>query len=248
MPKRAVRVSSARLSVSDAPAVRNRLLAALPADEYRRLQPDLKTIPLKVKQVLHKYGETVRHVYFPNDGVCSMTTVMADGSMVEVATIGDEGMVGINAFLGTDVTPGAAMVQVGNGSAVQMPLNAFRREVSRSGPFQDAINRYAQALVATMMQSVACNTLHNLRQRCARWLLSTQDRVHGDEFGLSHEFLAIMLGAQRPTVTVVAGALQKDGLIRYKHGRITVLNRKGLERVSCECYRAIRRHFERLDI
>jgi CRP-like cAMP-binding protein len=175
-----------------------------------------------------------------------MTTVMNNGAMVEVATIGFEGLVGVNAFLGDDVTPGATMVQVGDGTAVRMTLTAFRREVRRSVAFQDVVSRYAQALLATMMQSVACNTLHDLRQRCARWILSTHDRVHGEDFRLSHEFLAIMLGAQRPTVTVVAGTLQKAGLIRYKHGNVTVLDRKGLEAESCECYRAIRGHFTRL--
>jgi CRP-like cAMP-binding protein len=224
----------------------NRLLAALPPHDLARLGPDLKTIPVKVKQVLHKHGELVRHVYFPNGGVVSMTTVMADGSMIEVATIGDEGMVGINAFLGDNITPVATMVQVGDASAVRMSVPTFRREVRRDGAFQDLINRYAQALVATMMQSVACNTLHTIPRRCARWLLSTQDRVHSDSFVLSHEFLAMMIGAQRPTVTLVAGALQKAGLIRYKHGHVTVLDRKGLERESCECYRAIRAHFVRL--
>jgi CRP-like cAMP-binding protein len=247
MTKHLDRAASARLLPDDA-AIPNRLLAALPRTDYLRMLPELKTVPITVKQVLHKHGELVRHVYFPNSVVCSMTTVMNNGSMVEVATIGQEGMVGINAFLGDDVTPGATMVQVGNGTAVRMSLAAFRREVRRTGAFQVLINRYAQALVATMMQSVACNTLHSLRQRCARWLLSTQDRVEGNEFGLSHEFLAIMLGAQRPTVTIVAGTLQKAGLIRYRHGRVMVLDRKGLERESCECYRTIRGHFERLQL
>jgi CRP-like cAMP-binding protein len=244
MSKRAVRSSSE--SARAGAAIPNRLLATLPADEYARLLPDLKTMPLHVKQVIHKHGEAVRYVFFPNGGVISMTTVMADGSMIEVATIGDEGLVGINAFLGDNITPVATMVQVGDASAVRMSLPAFRREVRRPGPFQDVINRYAQALVATMMQSVACNTLHTLRQRCARWLLSTQDRMHSDDFNLSHEFLAMMIGAQRPTVTLVAGALQKAALIRYKHGHVRVLDRKGLERVSCECYRTIRGHFDRL--
>ena len=245
MAKRLVRSPSARPSSGVEP-IPNRLLAALPRDDYRRLLPHLTTVPIKVKQVLHKHGGIVKDVFFPNTAVCSMTTVMADGSMVEVATIGNEGLVGINAFLGDNVTPGATMVQVGSGTAVRMGVAEFKREARRNGAFQDVVNRYAQALVATMMQSVACNTLHPLRQRCARWLLSTQDRVEGESFGLSHEFLAIMLGAQRPTVTLVAGSLQKSGLIRYKHGQVTVLDRKGLEAASCECYGTIRSHFQRL--
>jgi CRP-like cAMP-binding protein len=247
MAKRLVRSAPGRSS-SPTPEINNRLLAALPREDFQRILPHLQTVPLKVRQMLHKHGGAVREVYFPNSTVCSMTTVMADGSMVEVATIGNEGMVGINAFLGDDVTPGSTMVQVGNGTAVKMGIAAFRREVRRNGAFQNIVNRYAQALVATMMQSVACNILHPLRQRCARWLLSTHDRIHSDEFGLSHEFLAIMLGAQRPTVTVVAGTLQKAGLIHYKHGRLVVQNRKGLEAASCECYGTIRGHFERLGL
>ena len=245
MAKRLVRSPSARPS-SGVEQIPNRLLAALPRDDYRRLMPHLTTVPIKVKQVLHKHGEVVKDVFFPNVGVCSMTTVMTDGSMVEVATIGNEGLVGINAFLGDNVTPGATMVQVGSGTAVRMGVAEFKREVRRGGAFQDVVNRYAQALVATMMQSVACNTLHPLRQRCARWLLSTQDRVAGGSFGLSHEFLAVMLGAQRPTVTLVAGSLQKSGLIRYKHGQVTILDRDGLEAAACECYGTIRSHFQRL--
>jgi len=244
MAKRPARPSSAK--PSSATEIPNRLLAALPREEYERLVQHLSLVPIKVKQVLHKNGEAIKDVYFPTSGVCSITTVMADGSMVEVTTIGNEGMVGIHAFLGEDIPSSSTMVQVGDGTAIKLSLAAFKREVRRGGRFQEVINRYTQAVVSTMMQSIACNTLHSLRHRCARWLLSTQDRIHGDEFGLSHEFLAIMLGAQRPTVTVVAGGLQKAGLIQYRHGRVRVLDRKGLEAASCECYRTIRAHFERV--
>ncbi len=247
MPKRAGPPSSQR-PPNDDPAIRNRLLAALPPADYRRIAQDLKTVPTRVKQVLHKHGESAAHVYFPNDGVCSMVTVMADGAMVEVATIGSEGLVGVNVFLGADITPGTTLVQVGDGSAARMSVAAFRREIDRRGAFQDVVGRYTQALVATVMQSVACNTLHRLQQRCCRWLLMTHDRVQGDEFGLSHEFLAVMLGARRPTVTLVAGSLQKAGVIRYKHGHVRVLDRGRLEDLSCECYVTIRRHFARLHL
>jgi CRP-like cAMP-binding protein len=247
MAKRAV-LSSSHRPAFDGAAIPNRLLAALPPEDYKRVAHELRTVPTKVKQVLHKHGESVGHVYFPNDGVCSMTTVMTDGSMVEVATIGFEGLVGINVFLGADITPGTTLVQVGDGSAARMSVAAFRREIARRGAFNDIIGRYTQALVATVMQSVACNTLHRLQQRCCRWLLMTHDRVHGDEFGLSHEFLAVMLGARRPTVTLVAGSLQKEGVIRYKHGRVRILDRGRLEDLSCECYVTIRRHFNRLHL
>lgn len=224
----------------------NRLLSSLPTDDYQRVLRDIEIIPTKPKQVLHKHAEPVRHVYFPNGGVCSITTVMRDGAMVEVATVGDEGMVGITAFLGADITPGPAMVQVGNSSAGRMTTATFKREIDRGGALADALGRYSQALMATMMQSVACNTLHHVQERCARWLLTTHDRMHSDQFELSHEFLAIMLGVRRPTVTIVAGGLQREGLIRYRHGRITILDRKGLEKASCECYATIRGHFARL--
>ncbi len=230
----------------DADNISNRMLSSLPTDEYQRVLRDAEIIPTTPKQMLHKHGEPVRHVYFPNGGVCSITTVMRDGAMVEVATVGDEGMVGITAFLGADITPGPAMVQVGNSSAAKMTSAAFTREIDRGGALADALGRYSQALMATMMQSVACNTLHHVQERCARWLLTTQDRMHSDRFELSHEFLAIMLGARRPTVTIVAGALQRAGLIQYRHGRITVLDREGLEKASCECYDTIRGHFARL--
>ena len=127
-----------------------------------------------------------------------------------------------------------------------MSAAAFRREIDRRGALHELIGRYSQALMATLMQSVACNTLHHVQERCCRWLLTTHDRMHSDQFELSHEFLAIMLGSRRPTVTLVAGTLQRAGLIPYKHGRITVLDRKGLEAGSCECYATICRHFARL--
>ena len=245
MVRRAVQ-SSFDKSAWGEPIIPNRLLASLPSADYERILPDLKTVPTKVKQVLHKQGEPRRHVYFPNDGVCSMVTVMLDGSMVEVATIGHEGVVGINAFLGMNTTTGTTLVQVGDGTAVRMGIAPFRREPDRRDVFHEVVGRYAQALVATMMQSVACNTLHQLQQRCCRWLLMTHDRVDGNEFGLSHEFLAVMLGARRPTVTLVAGSLQKAGLISYKRGRVKILDRGGLEDLSCECYVRIRRQFNRL--
>ena len=236
----AVRPPPAAISVS------NRLLSGLPADDLQRLLPDIEIIATKPKQMIHKHGEAVRHVYFPNGGVCSITTVMRDGAMVEVATVGDEGMVGVTAFLGTDITPGPAMVQVGSSTAARMTTASFKREIDRDGALAEALGRYSQALIATMMQSVACNTLHHVQERCARWLLTTHDRMHSDRFELSHEFLAIMLGVRRPTVTIVAGALQRAELIQYRHGRITVLDRKGLEKASCECYSTIRGHFARL--
>jgi CRP-like cAMP-binding protein len=226
----------------------NKLLAMLPPDEYQRLHPLLGTIPLEFKKTLQRLGEKVQTVYFPGGGVCSITSTMEDGRMVEVATVGNEGMVGITAFLGDDFPPGEAMVQVPvpDGSAQTMTLKQFRTEVERRGPFYDLMRRYSQALMALIMQSVACNSLHSVEERCARWLLMTHDRAGADQFNLTQEFLAVMLGVRRSSVTVVAGTLHKAGLIDYGHKQITILDRKALEATSCECYRVVQAHFTRL--
>jgi len=190
-------------------------------------------------------------VYFLNSGVASITTLLSNGSMVETATVGDEGMLGIEAYLGEDaVSQGETMMQVpaSNGSARAEVLSvaAFRRELAQGGTLHQFAGRYAQIVLAQMMQSAGCNALHPVHERCCRWLLQTHDRVHSDTFQLSHEFLAIMLGVRRQTVTVVAGTLQGAGLIAYSHGQIRIRDRAGLEAASCECYAAIRKQHDRL--
>jgi CRP-like cAMP-binding protein len=244
------RVSPVRPSVRPPPPdgrPKNRLLAALPADDFNRLRPLLTTVPVHVKQVLQKNGEPLHAVYFLNGGVASITTALSDGTMVEAATVGDEGMLGVEAFLSADaVAPGETLIQVPDTSAEMMGVADFRREVAKQGAFRDLVGRYTQVVIAQMMQSTACNALHQVPQRAARWLLMTHDRMHERDFNLSHEFLAVMLGVQRPTVSVVAATLQEAGLIKYTHGHVTVRNRKGLEAASCECYPIIRAHFERL--
>ena len=151
----------------------------LPADDFRRLLPLLKTVPIRVKQVLHKNGEPFRAVYFLNGGVASITTVLLDGTSVEAATVGDEGMLGIEAFLSVDaVAPGETLMQVPDTNAEMMSVEDFRREVGERGAFRDLIGRYTQVVIAQMMQSTACNALHDVPQRCARWLLMTHDRMH----------------------------------------------------------------------
>ena len=227
---------------------KNKLLACLPLADFERLRPHLKTIPLKVKQILHPINETIREVFFLNGGVASMTTVMKDGSMVEIATVGDEGLVGINAFFGGAMLSGETMLQVPDTDAEVMSVEAFRRELARGGPFHDCVHRYSQALLMLMMQSTGCMALHPVQERCCRWLLMTHDRIRQDEFHLSHEFLAMMLGSTRPTVTLVAGTLQKAGLIKYTHGRITIVDRKSLEQTACECYGTVKAHFDRLGL
>jgi CRP-like cAMP-binding protein len=216
----------------------NRLLAALPAADYARILPSLTVVPLKLKETLHKPGERIQAVYFPGGGFCSMLTVLEDGSMVEIATIGREGLVGVSAVLDGSPVTSTAMVQGETDTCYRMKVDAFRREVDRRGVFHELMAHFAQALFGFVAQSTACNAIHSVEQRLARWLLMAQDRMGSDQFPLTQEFVAIMLGASRPTVTVVAGTLQKAGLIKYRHGHLTIVDRDSLEAASCECYRA----------
>jgi CRP-like cAMP-binding protein len=218
-------------------AVQNLLLAALPKADRERLLPTFDVIPLKLKDLLHKPGEPIREVYFPGGGFCSMVTILEDGRMVEVATVGREGMVGSPTVVDGNPPSFASMVQGETDTCYRMTADAFRREMDRRGAFYDVLTKFGQALVGFIMQSTACNAVHSVEQRLARWLLMAQDRMGTDEFPLTQEFAAMMLGATRPTVTVVAGTLQRAGLITYHRGRVTVLDRENLEAASCECYR-----------
>lgn len=232
---------------------KNRLLASLKASDLARLLPDLQAIPLTVKHVFQKRGAPIRYVWFPNGGVCSVTAMMKNGAAVEVATVGDEGMLGMSAFFGGTAMPGESMLQVPSQrpdemTAERLTVGAFRREINRHGALHDCINRYSRGMIALMMQSTACMALHTVQQRCCRWLLMTHDRIRSDEFTLSQEFLAMMLGSTRPTVTLVARGLQQKGLIRYVHARMTILDRSGLEAAACECYATITAEFDRLGL
>jgi CRP-like cAMP-binding protein len=205
----------------------------------------LTEVPLPQHQRLESPGALPTHVYFPWSGVCSLTMTMADGRMIEVGTIGNEGLVGIAAYFGSQVPDALTLVQVPGDGAHVMRVGSFVAEMAREGQLHRVVRRYSQALIALMMQSVACNGLHEVDQRCARWLLMTQDRA-GDSFLLTQEYLASMLGVRRPSVSEVASRLQRAKLIEYRRGRITIKDRKGLEKLSCECYRIVRDHFERL--
>ena len=224
----------------------NHLLAALPPDEYQRLGPELNFRPLKLRQTLHKHGERIGEVYFPGRSVCSITNTMEDGGMVEVAMVGREGLVGIGAFLGDAMSTGDAVVQVQAEGAQAMNLDVFRREMDRRGPLYDVVNRYSQAFVGLIMQSVACNGLHSAEERCCRWLLMTHDRVERDELLLTHDMLSQMLTATRPRVSLAAGKLRTMQVIDYQRGVVRILDRKRLEQVSCECYEANRRYLQQL--
>jgi len=217
--------------------VLNHLLAALSAEESERIVPVLDVVELKLKHVLHKPGEPIQFVYFPGGGFCSVLTVLEDGGMVEVATIGREGMVGIAAVLDGVSPNGTSMVQGEAEVCYRMTAGGFRREMDRRGRFYALLTRYSHAMIGFVMQSTACNAVHSIEQRLARWLLMAQDRMETNQFPLTQEFVAMMLGATRPTVTVVAGTLQKAGLITYHRGHVTVVDRPKLEVASCECYR-----------
>ena len=224
----------------------NRLLAALPPDVFDRIRPDLRTIATATQQVFHRQGAPIEHVYFLNGGVGSITTVLEDGTTVEAATVGDEGLLGIDAFFTANaIASGENIMQVPDTDAERMAVAAFQREIAQNGLFHDLIGQYAQLMTAHLMQSTACNATHNIEERCARWLLQTHDRVHGQDFQLSQEFLGIMLGVRRQSVGMVAATLQRAGLIRYTHGRVTVLDREGLETSSCECYHVLRSRFDK---
>jgi CRP-like cAMP-binding protein len=215
----------------------NLLLAALPADDYDRIQSALDVVRLKIRDFLYKPGEHIRYVYFPGGGFCSIVTVLKDGRMVEVATIGREGMVGVSAVVSGVPVSSATMVQGQTDTCYRMPAEAFRREMDRHGAFYELLTNYSQALVDFIMQSTACNAVHTVEQRLARWLLLARDRMGTDKFPLTQEFVSMMLGVARPTVTIVAGTLQAAGLITYRRGEIAIVDGHALEAASCECYR-----------
>jgi CRP-like cAMP-binding protein len=223
----------------------NRLLDTLPEDELRRLRPHLETVVLGHKETLYEPGVPIEHVHFPIDGVCSLVATMEEGQMVEVGTVGNEGMVGLPVFLGTTTVPLGCLCQV-PGEAVRMASEALRTEVRPDDRLHERLHLYTEATFFFTAQSSACNRLHSTEQRCARWLLQTRERVGRDEFELTHGFLSQMLGIRRASVSEVAGALQRAGLISYSRGRIRVLDRTGLEAKSCECYRVIQEEFDRL--
>lgn len=227
------------------PQNQNRLLAALPPDEYRRLKPALTATTLEHHKLLEAGDEPITHVYFPWGGVCSLTATMSDGRTVEVGTIGNEGLVGMAAYFGGRLPNTMTLVQVPGEGAHVMRVRAFVAEMEREGALYDVVRRYSQALLVLMAQSVACNALHDINQRCARWLLMTYDRVGGDTLLLTQEYLAAMLGVRRSSVTDVAKALQHQGLIKYSRGRIVVLDRPGLLKLTCECYLLTRAELDR---
>ena len=223
----------------------NRLLGLLPQEDYERLRPQLQPIPLEYRQSLYRADKPLRFVYFIETGVGSLVNTMANGDAAEVGTIGNEGVVGLPLVFGNNRAPTSVYIQV-PGAGLRMKATLFKEELARSASIRKVMFRYAHAFFNQVAQSAACNHFHTIQQRCCRWLLMTHDRMQSDEFLLTQEFLAMMLGVQRTGVTAAAGALQRAGLIRYKRGNVTILDRRGLENLTCECYGVSKMEFDRL--
>jgi CRP-like cAMP-binding protein len=217
----------------------NRLLAALPRKEYQRLLPELEQVTMPFAEVLYEPGERIRHVYFPNDSIVSLLAEVADRSTLEVSIVGNEGVAGISVFMGVDASRHRAIVQ-GFGTAMRLRASVLRKESERTGALHRLLHLYVHSLLTQVSQSAACNRFHVVDARLARWLLMTGDRLGANEFRLTQDFISNMLGVRREGVTKAAGLLQKNDLINYSRGRIRILDRAGLEAVSCECYGIIK--------
>ena len=226
-------------------AVRNRLLAALPPDGFAALAPALRPVELDFRQTLHRPDRPLEAAYFPESGMVSMLAPLEEGQTMEVGIVGREGLVGLPVVLGADSATTEALVQM-QGAALRVPAPELRDAFGRSAALRAVLLRYAQAHHAQVVQTAACNGQHAVDERFARWMLMAHDRAGGDEFPMTQEFMAMMLGVRRAGISVAAGTLQKAGVIDYAYGRVAVLDRAGLEAASCECYATVRRQYERL--
>jgi CRP-like cAMP-binding protein len=223
----------------------NRLLAALPPADWLRWQSEIESVEMPLGQVMYESGRTLSHVYFPTSAIVSLLYVMENGSSAEIAVVGNEGIVGISLFMGGESTPSRAVVQSA-GQGFRMSARTIKDEFNRSGPVMHLLLRYTQALITQMAQTAVCNRHHTLDQQLCRWLLLSLDRLHGNQLVMTQELIANMLGVRREGVTEGALKLQKVGLIRYSRGRITVLDRGGLEQRTCECYAVVKKEYDRL--
>jgi CRP-like cAMP-binding protein len=223
-------------------SIPNKLLAALPPKEYDKLRRHLEPVTFTLKYSLAVPGEPIAYVYFPSHGVMSLLVPMSGGNSMEVAMVGNEGMVGIHAYLGHTTAPLIAFCQV-PGEGLRMKIGPFLKEIKR-GPLSTVLARYVNYLLMQMAIAGGCNRLHTIEQRCARWLLMTQDRVEGTQFVITQEFLSKMLGIRRAGVNAVATTFKKAGFIRYSRGLLTMLDRKGLESQACECYKSMKIAFK----
>jgi CRP-like cAMP-binding protein len=223
----------------------NHLLAALPTNDYERLAPHLELIPMRLGDVLYESGDKLRYVYFPTTTIISLLYVMEDGASAEIAVVGNEGLLGISLFMGGETTPSRAVVQSA-GHAVRLKAEMLKNEFGRFGPTMHLLLRYTQALITQMAQTAVCNRHHSVDQQLCRWLLLSLDRLAANELSMTQELIANMLGVRREGVTEAAGKLQDAGLIKYSRGKISVLDRPGLEARSCECYQVVKTEFDRL--
>jgi len=223
----------------------NKLLAALSAEYYSRLNPFLEFVELPLGKILYHQKQSIKTVYFPRRAVVSMVNVFENGTQVEVGVIGREGVVGHSLLSGDDVSPHQAVVQIADGGW-RMDAAVFRRELDSNGELSLLTRRYAHTLFTQVAQTAACNRVHSIAERLPRWLLLTQDRLQSETLNLTHEFMATMLGVRRASVTLAASKLQSEGIIRYSRGKVTVLDRNRLEDASCECHRIVRAEYSRL--
>ena len=224
---------------------KNQLLAALPSAEWQRWLPQLEPVELPLGKVLYESGNKLTHVYFPTTSIISLLYVMEDGASAEIAIVGNEGILGISLFMGGETTPSRAVVQSA-GYGYRLRAQSLKEEFGRFGPFLRLLLRYTQALITQMAQTAVCNRHHSVDQQLCRWLLLSLDRLSSSELSMTQELIANMLGVRREGVTEAAGKLQLAGLIQYRRGKITVLNRRRLEARSCECYQVVKTEFDRL--
>lgn len=228
-----------------ASARRNLLLSLLSDTEFEEISPHLEIIPMALKDSVFDRDKPVSHVHFPLTCVLSILSNMEDGSAVEVGTVGREGFSGVDVLIGGNIATANCLCQI-SGESCRMPAQAFRHAIEGNSQLRQVSQQYTQAYVSQISQTIACNRLHTTEERFARWVLMTHDRIDGNEFYLTQEFLADMLGVHRPTVSLVARTFQQAGIIQYSRGKMIVLNRSLLEDASCECYGAVARQFKRL--
>src|SRR3954447_5780699 len=223
----------------------NHLLGALTSAERERIYPHLQLVPMPLGKVLYESGDVLRHVYFPTDSIVSLLYVLANGASAEISVVGNEGLIGVALFMGGETTPSRAIVQSA-GHAYRLVGQQLKDEFHRAGEMQLLLLRYTQALITRMAQTAVCNRHHSVDQQLCRWLLLSLDRLSSNQLTMTQELIANMLGVRREGVTEAAGKLQDAGLIHYSRGRITVMDRPGLEAQVCECYRVVKMEFDRL--
>ena len=226
-------------------ALMNHLIAALPADEFIRIKPNLEPVSLSLGQVIYESGEQLEYIYFPTSAIISLLYIMENGSTAEIGMAGKDGLVGIALYMGGSTTPSRAVVQSA-GNAFRMRSQALNDEFSLGGVFQKILLRYTQSLMTQISQTAVCNRLHSVEQQLCRWLLINHDLLQSNKLIMTHDLIANMLGVRREGVSIAAGNLQKKGLIQYVRGTITMLDREALESAACECYQVVKDEYDRL--